>query len=90
MGRDRVTKDELETSLTRIKAVLSGIRILDDERGPGYIENVRAYVSDTRFFMDKKEDLVLAFEAVTWAWAWVEIGCDLGVLASDEPRLQKF
>jgi len=90
MVRDRVTWEELETSLTRIDAVLAGIRVLDEERGPDYLENVRAYVTDTRYFMNKKEDLVLAFEAVTWAWAWVEIGCELGVLASDEPRLQKF
>ncbi|NOQ38217.1 DUF357 domain-containing protein, partial [archaeon] len=41
--------------------------------------NIKAYISDTQHFIDKG-DLVRAFEAVVWAWAWLEIGKDVGVL----------
>ncbi len=40
-------------------------------------ENIRAYVSDAEYFLGKG-DLVRAFEAVIWAWAWYEIGREIG------------
>jgi hypothetical protein len=41
--------------------------------------NISAYLQDSKYFLDKK-DLVRAFEAVIWAWAWMEIGLELGHL----------
>jgi len=38
-----------------------------------FLENVQAYISDTEHFL-QKGDLVRAFEAIVWAWAWLEIG----------------
>ena len=37
-----------------------------------HTKNIDAYISDSQHFM-KKGDLVRAFEAVIWAWAWMEI-----------------
>jgi hypothetical protein len=49
------------------------------EKGRRFRVNIEAYVSDCRYFLDNG-DLIRAFEAVIWAWAWIEIGEDVGVL----------
>ncbi len=48
-------------------------------KGEEFLVNIKAYISDTQHFLDKG-DLVRSFEAVIWAWAWIEIGKDVGVL----------
>ncbi len=47
----------------------------DDE----FLDNVSAYIHDCQYFLDKC-DLIRAFEAVIWAWAWMEIGLQKGLL----------
>ena len=49
-----------------------------DKAGP-VIENIRAYISDCRHFLEKGE-LVNAFEAVIYAWAILETCQHLGVI----------
>ena len=44
-----------------------------------FITNISAYISDSKYFLEKS-DLIRAFEAVIWAWAWLEIGLKLGLL----------
>jgi hypothetical protein len=44
------------------------------------LENISAYISDSKYFLEKG-DLVRAFEAVIWAWAWMEIGLEMDILA---------
>jgi uncharacterized protein len=44
-----------------------------------FLENVSAYTRDCQYFIEK-DDLVRAFEAVIWAWAWMEIGLQKGLL----------
>jgi hypothetical protein len=44
-----------------------------------FCENISAYLQDSEYFLDN-EDLIRAFEAVVWAWAWMEIGLRLGLL----------
>jgi uncharacterized protein len=48
-----------------------------------FTENIAAYISDSHHFLDNG-DLIRAFEAVIWAWAWMEIGQEMGLLAEDE------
>lgn len=48
-----------------------------------FLENISAYLSDSRHFLDKG-DLIRAFEAVVWAWAWMEIGLERGMLREGE------
>lgn len=47
------------------------------EKGEWIKENVLAYVKDSEYFL-KKGDLIRAFECIIWAWAFVEIGKELG------------
>jgi hypothetical protein len=46
-------------------------------------QNIAAYISDSHHFLDNG-DLIRAFEAVIWAWAWMEIGQEMGLLSKDE------
>ncbi len=48
-------------------------------KGNEFLRNINAYVSDSAHFHDKG-DLVRSFEAIIWAWAWLEIGMELGLL----------
>ena len=43
------------------------------------LENMSAYLSDSHYFLEQ-DDLIRAFEAVIWAWAWMEIGLEKGLL----------
>lgn len=40
-----------------------------------FLENIAAYIKDSNYFLEKG-DLIRAFEAVVWAWAWMEIGLE--------------
>ena len=44
-----------------------------------FLENVYAYIRDCQYFLDRG-DLIRAFEAIIWAWAWMEIGLQKGFL----------
>lgn len=46
-------------------------------------ENICAYIRDCQYFLEKG-DLIRAFEAVIWAWAWMEIGLEKGLLQQSE------
>lgn len=48
-----------------------------------FAENIAAYLSDSRHFLNNG-DLIRAFEAVIWAWAWMEIGQEIGLLCKAE------
>ena len=46
-----------------------------------FLDNIDAYIKDSQFFFDQK-DFVRSFEALIWAWAWLEIGKREGILKS--------
>jgi hypothetical protein len=50
-----------------------------EKRGEEYKKNIEAYISDSKHFMEKG-DYVRAFEAVVWAWAFLEISKDLRLI----------
>ncbi|MBW6461805.1 MAG: DUF357 domain-containing protein [DPANN group archaeon] len=53
------------------------------KKGEDFLVNINAYISDTQHFIDDG-DPVRAFEAIVWAWAWLEIGTDIGILEKIE------
>jgi len=55
------------------------------EEGEGFSANIDAYLSDCRYFLDQG-DLIRGFEAVIWAWAWIEIGERVGILVLEGNR----
>lgn len=46
-----------------------------------FLQNIDAYISDSQHFFEQS-DLVRCFEALVWAWAWLEIGLREGYLKS--------
>ncbi len=70
MSVEEELKKETEKWLSRIEK----IKIVEKcEKGKEFVENIKAYVKDARYFLEKG-DLIRAFECVVWAWAWMEIG----------------
>lgn len=65
---------ETEKWLERIKRRVSWIE--GDKR---FLENIKAYINDSEYFIGKS-DYIRAFECVIWAWAWLEIGLEIGRL----------
>jgi hypothetical protein len=60
-------KEETEKWLAKAKERRRGLR----SNSP-HMKNIDAYISDSEYFM-QKHDLIRAFEAIVWAWAWLEI-----------------
>jgi hypothetical protein len=72
-------KKETEKWLDKIEC----LRIeSENEKGEEFKKNIEAYISDSKHFLEKN-DLIRAFEAVIWAWAFFEISKDLGLLKTN-------
>ncbi len=67
-------KEETVKWLNKIKKV--EITFYKDEL---FLKNIKAYIKDSEYFL-KKNDLINAFEAIVWAWAWLEIGQRINIL----------
>ena len=63
-------KKEIDKWLPKVKKEFQKIKTTSDQ---SFLKNIGAYIEDTSYFLEKK-DLIRAFEAVIWAWAWLEIG----------------
>lgn len=70
-------REETERWLEKIKS--KDIKAVDDENAETFAKNIQAYTDDAEHFLEEGK-LVEAFEAVIWAWSWLEIGEELGVL----------
>lgn len=71
-------KDETDKWMGRLDEALDDVKA-EDSKQKEYLANVRAYRDDADHFLEEG-DLVRAFEAVVWAWAWLEIGTERGIL----------
>lgn len=70
--------EQTELWYSKASAVLKKTKAIG-VKGEEFLVNINAYMSDTNHFKEK-EDFVRAFEAVVWAWAWLEIGKEAGFL----------
>lgn len=77
-------EQETEQWAKRLDEALDEADARTDE-GEAFLENVRAYRSDAAHFADD-EDRVRAFEAVVWAWAWLEIGARIDAIDWEYPE----
>ncbi|NPV61885.1 MAG: DUF357 domain-containing protein [Methanotrichaceae archaeon] len=75
MSLDEDLREETLKWLTRAEELFS--RISGEEP---FCDNIAAYLQDSRYFL-QQGDLIRAFEAVVWAWAWMEIGLEMKVLS---------
>lgn len=83
--RDRVPAEEVEKWRNKIFEAKSSLVITGDtSTASQMLENIEAYISDSHYFQFDQKDLVLAFEAIVWAWAWLEIGRELGIFSYED------
>ena len=84
LGRDFETELRLEITKwgDRLVRALTDAKAADGT-GERFLDNIRAYQDDAEHFQGEG-DLVRAFECVVWAWAWLEIGRDMGLLAGPQ------
>lgn len=69
-------KKETEKWLSKIEKLNF---VAKNEKGKEYKTNIEAYIKDSKHFIEQG-DLVRAFEAVIWAWAFLEISEELKFL----------
>jgi len=75
MGLESELRKEIKKWTERIEKELEKVKT-EDKR---FLANIRAYVKDSKYFLEKN-DLIRSFEAIIWAWAWLEIGREVGVV----------
>ena len=51
----------------------------EDKDKEHFLSNVNAYIEDSKYFLEKG-DLIRSFEAIVWAWSWLQILKELGIL----------
>ncbi|MCD6495665.1 MAG: DUF357 domain-containing protein [Candidatus Aenigmarchaeota archaeon] len=81
MKTDDILKEEIEKWSKKIGTELENIESYGT-KGREFLDNIKAYVSDSAHFL-QNGDLVRSFEAIIWAWAWLEIGKDLEFLKTE-------
>jgi hypothetical protein len=73
---DEKISDQLEKEIKkwtrRLEKELKNANIKNDDRSIDFLENIKAYLKDSKYFYEKG-DLVRSFEAIIWAWSWWEI-----------------
>lgn len=79
---DRIEQSEIEKWLAKLEPLAATIQTVD-ERGENALTNMKAYISDSKHFLEKG-DLVRSFEAMIWAWALFELGTDLGIFTTEQ------
>lgn len=75
MSLEKELREETKKWLEKLEDKL---REIEGERR--FLENIKAYAKDCKYFLEKS-DLIRAFECVVWAWAWLEIGLEVGKVA---------
>ncbi len=74
------TKEELKKETEKWLSKINEKKLTaKTEKGEEFKKNIEAYISDSKHFTEKG-DFVRAFEAVIWAWAFLEISEDLKLL----------
>ncbi|MGC9310728.1 MAG: DUF357 domain-containing protein [Candidatus Aenigmatarchaeota archaeon] len=74
------TKEALISETKKWLEKIEGVKFTaKTEKGREYKKNIEAYISDSKHFLEKG-DYVRAFEAVVWAWAFLEISKDLRLI----------
>ena len=74
------TKEELKKETEKwLDKIKQKKLIVKTEKGEEFKKNIEAYISDSKHFLENG-DFVRAFEAIIWAWAFLEISEDLKFL----------
>jgi hypothetical protein len=78
MGLEGELRKEIEKWTGKIGKEIGNVKPKGKE-SERFLSNIKAYVKDSEYFLEKG-DLVRSFEAIVWAWSWIEILKELEVL----------
>jgi len=86
-----ITKDKLDKyfSITK-EAIEKAKNALDDSRlkeAEDFLDMATRYYEDAKYFLNEKEDWVLAFAALNYAHGWLDAGARIGLFKVDDSRL---
>lgn len=79
MSTEEKLREEIKKWMKRLEEAVEKTRALNNKGGE-FLANIKAYQSDSLHFY-QKGDLIRSFEALIWAWAYLEIGKDIGILS---------
>ena len=74
-------ENETKKWLEKIKERRQKVKVIYDVKAD-MVKNIDAYVSDSQMFL-KERRFIHAFEAVIWAWAWIDILEELKIISSE-------
>mgnify|MGYP000424446781 CR=1 FL=1 len=69
---------EIRKWMERIEKIKFRVRN-KNEKYTRYEKNINAYIKDSKYWL-KKNELIKSFEALIWAWAWLEILKELDII----------
>lgn len=86
-----VTKEKLDKyfSITK-EALQKAEQALDKERlqqAEDFFDMASRYYRDAKYFLDEKEDAVLAFAALNYAHGWLDAGARIGLFKVKDSHL---
>ena len=70
-------REETIKMIEKIEPLIGKIEVKGD-KGEEMLENMKAYIADSKHFLQKKNYLK-SFEAIVWAWSILEICEELGI-----------
>ncbi len=86
-----ITKEKLEQyfqitkeALDKAKNALDKTRL---EQAQDFLDMARNYYHDAKFFLEKKDDAVLAFAALNYAHGWLDAGARIRLFKVNDSRL---
>jgi len=82
MTLEQDLKEEIKKWTKKLDASLKDVKAVN-QRGIEFLTNIKAYQSDSLHFYQKK-DLIRSYEALIWAWAYLEIAMQTEILAKNE------
>ena len=75
-----ITKEALE----KVKDALDSDR---KEQAEDFLDMAQRYHDDAKYFLEKKEDVVLAFAALNYAHGWLDAGARIKLFKVKDSRL---
>ena len=78
MSLESDLRKEIDKWTGRIEKEMKNIKARDKD-SEHFLTNIRAYIQDSKHFLEKN-DLIRSFEAIVWAWSWLEILKELNIL----------
>ena len=86
--RDKIELSEIQKWTSKLEAAMPEVTS-NGVPGDSFLANIKAYQLDSKHFLEK-QDLVYSFEAIVWAWAWLESGVEAGVLSCPSSLLSRI